>query len=106
MATEYITQQGDCWDAIALRLWGDEHLMDRLIAANIEHMDMLEFPAGVRLNVPGNQHGASAVDVTNLKADGSREQRRTDSAETARTRLARGRMLRRFAAEEVLPPWM
>ena len=53
MATEYITQQGDCWDAIALRLWGDEHLMDRLIAANIEHMDMLEFPAGVRLNVPG-----------------------------------------------------
>lgn len=52
MATEYITQQGDCWDAIALRLWGDEHLMDRLIAANIEHMDMLEFPAGVRLNVP------------------------------------------------------
>ena len=27
--------------------------MDRLIAANIEHMDMLEFPAGVRLNVPG-----------------------------------------------------
>lgn len=52
MATEYITQQGDCWDAIALRLWGDEHLMDRLIAANIEYMDMLEFPAGVRLNVP------------------------------------------------------
>lgn len=49
MATEYITQQGDCWDAIALRLWGDEHLMDRLIAANIEYMDMLEFPAGVRL---------------------------------------------------------
>ena len=136
MATEYITQQGDCWDAIALRLWGDEHLMDRLIAANIEYMDMLEFPAGVRLNVPdgvkktGNQHGASAVDVTNLKADGNapkggeavtvgrvfeplrasiatrREQRRADSAETARTRLARGRMLRRFAAEEVLPPWM
>ena len=46
------------------------------------------------------------MDVTNLKADGSREQRRADSAETARTRLARGRMLRRFAAEEVLPPWM
>ena len=52
MAAEYVTRQGDCWDSIAYRLWDDERLMDKLIAANIEHADVLEFPADVRLTVP------------------------------------------------------
>ena len=32
----YKTQQGDTWDLIALRVYGDEHFMDVLINANIE----------------------------------------------------------------------
>ena len=57
MGTEYVTVQGDRWDAIAFRLWGDEHLMDRLVAVNLEYMDVLEFPAGVRLRVPDGVSG-------------------------------------------------
>ena len=60
MATEYVTVQGDRWDAIACRLWGDERLMDRLVAANPDCMDMLVFPAGVSLRVPD---GVSAKDM-------------------------------------------
>jgi len=52
MAGNYRTIQGDAWDAIAFRLWGTEHLMHILMAANPLHMDVLIFPAGVELVVP------------------------------------------------------
>ena len=52
MAANYRTIQGDAWDAIAYRLWGKEHLMHLLMAANPAHMDVLIFPAGVELVVP------------------------------------------------------
>lgn len=48
----YITLQGDAWDAIAYRLWGEERLFMELIKANPEHMDVVVFEAGVRLQVP------------------------------------------------------
>jgi phage tail protein X len=48
----YITLQGDAWDAIAFRLWGEERLLMALVAANPEHLDTLVFPAGVVLRVP------------------------------------------------------
>ena len=51
-AKTYRTIQDDAFDAIAYRLWGDEHLAGALIAANPEHADVLLFEAGVTLAVP------------------------------------------------------
>lgn len=48
----YTTIQGDAWDTIAYRLWGEERHMDRLIQTNVDHADVLIFPAGVKLFVP------------------------------------------------------
>lgn len=48
----YITLQGDAWDAIAYRLWGEERFFMALVTANPEHLDVVIFEAGVRLKVP------------------------------------------------------
>ena len=61
MAGKYRTIQGDAWDAIAYRLWGKEHLMHFLLAANPAHMDVLTFPAGVELTVPDLPASATAT---------------------------------------------
>ena len=63
MAGKYRTIQGDAWDAIAYRLWGKEHLMHFLLAANPAYMDVLTFPAGVELIVP-DMPAATAVTST------------------------------------------
>jgi phage tail protein X len=52
MATEYRTIQGDAWDSIAFRLWGDERFAADIIAANPGLADILVFPAGVTLSLP------------------------------------------------------
>ncbi len=62
----YTTIQGDTWDAIAYRLWGREHLMDKLLAANPEHADVLLFPGGVELTVPEIDLSGSISAVTEL----------------------------------------
>ena len=52
---KYVTQQGDTWDLIALKLWpklGAELLMTDLIEANLEHVETVIFPANITLNVP------------------------------------------------------
>ena len=48
----YVTTQGDAWDAIAYRLWGEERFFMALVEANPEYLDVALFPAGVVLNVP------------------------------------------------------
>ena len=48
----YKTEQGDTWDIIALRVYGDEHFMDTLIKANLEHRKTVIFGHGVVLTVP------------------------------------------------------
>lgn len=55
MGKTYRTIQDDAFDAIAYRLWGDEHLAGALIAANPEHADVLLFEAGAVLTVPDVQ---------------------------------------------------
>jgi len=52
LASTYTTTQGDAWDSIAFRLWGDERLMIELIRANREHAGVVIFSAGVVLIVP------------------------------------------------------
>lgn len=48
----YKTLQGDSFDVISLRVYGDEHHMVELINANIEHRKIVLFPAGVEIKVP------------------------------------------------------
>lgn len=48
----YITTQGDCFDTIAYRLWGDERSLTAIEQANPDHMDTVIFPGGVKLNIP------------------------------------------------------
>ena len=50
--TSYTTQQGETWDLIAKRLYGDEHYFDVLIKANIAYRKIVVFPYGIVLNVP------------------------------------------------------
>lgn len=46
------TNQGDTWDMLAKRVYGNELLMDVLIKANFEHRDVVIFSYGTVLNVP------------------------------------------------------
>lgn len=46
------TKQGDKWDLISYRVYGDERYMNKLIEANLEHRKFFIFPAGIVLNCP------------------------------------------------------
>ena len=35
--TTYVTTSMDTWDIISKKVYGDEHFIDALIAANLEH---------------------------------------------------------------------
>ncbi|MNO05181.1 Phage Tail Protein X [compost metagenome] len=48
----YTTIQGDTWDGIAFKLYGDENLMPLLLNANQGQADTVIFAGGVVLNVP------------------------------------------------------
>ena len=51
-AERYRTVQGDAFDGIAWRIWGQEHMAPLLIAANPAWADVLVFEPGVELVVP------------------------------------------------------
>ncbi|MBB6670507.1 tail protein X [Cohnella nanjingensis] len=48
----YRTLQGDTWDGIAFKLYGDAKLMTLLINANPDHAQTVIFSAGVQLKAP------------------------------------------------------
>lgn len=48
----YTTVQGDTWDLIAYKVYGDEKLMSVLIEANPTYLETVIFSAGVTLNIP------------------------------------------------------
>jgi len=50
--TTYITTQGDRWDTIAYKLYGDPYAYDALLLYNPQYADITVFPAGIRLAVP------------------------------------------------------
>jgi hypothetical protein len=62
-ATEYKTIQGDIWDIVALRAYGDEHAMHFVQDANFDERFTDEFAASVILQIP-----ASVTLQNNLKA--------------------------------------
>lgn len=52
MASTYTTVQGDAWDGIAYKLYGDEAYMQVLIEANWPLLDVLVFSSGTEITVP------------------------------------------------------
>ena len=52
MVKTYTTIQGDMWDTVAKKLYGDEATLNVLLSANQRYADIVVFPAGVELDVP------------------------------------------------------
>jgi len=48
----YTTTQGDTWDIIALKVYGDEKYMGNLLKANPQYIDIMYFSAGVEIICP------------------------------------------------------
>lgn len=52
MAATYITQQGETWDAIAHKVYGDVKYTGWLMQHNFPLLDIFVFDAGVELQTP------------------------------------------------------
>lgn len=52
MSETYTTRQGDAWDAIAYRVYGDETLAGWLMQNNYPSLETFVFGAGVVLKTP------------------------------------------------------
>ncbi len=52
MAKTYTTIQGDTWDNIAFKVYGDEKYTTFLMANNYPYLDILIFSSGTILNTP------------------------------------------------------
>lgn len=52
MTKTYTSIQGDTWDWISFKLYGDEKQMVELMKANPDHIHTVIFSAGVSLTVP------------------------------------------------------
>lgn len=52
MSGKYTTIQGDTWDSIAYKLYGDEKYMKNLIEANWPLLEVLVFSSGTVITVP------------------------------------------------------
>ena len=50
--TQYVCANGDMWDSIAYRLYGDEFLFPEIMKANRAYARVLTFDGGEVLNVP------------------------------------------------------
>ena len=48
----YQTVQGDTWDMIAKKQYGDEKKMDILMMNNFQLLDYAVFPAGILVSIP------------------------------------------------------
>ncbi|OPA76738.1 phage tail protein [Paenibacillus selenitireducens] len=49
---QYKTIQGDTWDAISFKVYGNEMLFPLLMSANPEHVWVVIFDAGYTLAIP------------------------------------------------------
>ena len=57
MAETYTTQQGDAWDAIAFKVYGDVSLTGWLMQNNYPHLQTFVFGSGVILDTPAPTSG-------------------------------------------------
>ena len=49
---KYITVQGDMWDSIAKKVYGDERYMNLLLQQNRDYRDYVIFHADIALQCP------------------------------------------------------
>lgn len=49
---QYKTIQGDTWDLIAKKQYGDEKKLDILMMNNFSLLDYVVFPAGIVVDIP------------------------------------------------------
>lgn len=69
MVQTYTTKQGDAWDAIAFRVYGDVRLTGWLMQNNFPHLDTMVFRAGVVLQTPEPPEDASGTAVPIWRTD-------------------------------------
>ncbi len=79
----YTTIQGDTFDGIAFKLYGEEKYMKELIEANLDYADVLLFSANIELTVPQVEEGWEAEDWPS----GGKTTMRTSETMTRRTRM-------------------
>ena len=58
---EYVTAQGDTWDIIAYKMYGNERQMSTLIEANSQYRETVIFPPDMTLQVPDVAVNTSTV---------------------------------------------
>ena len=57
----YKTIQGDTWDGIAVKVYGDEKYMNELLDANQAYREIIIFPANVSLSLPDIQTQTTTI---------------------------------------------
>lgn len=57
----YKTIQGDTWDGIAVKVYGDEKYMNELLEANQTYREIIIFPANVSLSLPDIQTQTTTI---------------------------------------------
>ena len=65
----YKTIQGDTFDSIAFKLWGEEKYMKELIQANLDYADVLVFSPNVELTIPEVEEGWDPEDLPFWRED-------------------------------------
>lgn len=57
----YKTIQGDTWDGIAVKVYGDEKYMNELLETNQAYREIIIFPANVSLSLPDIQTQTTTI---------------------------------------------
>lgn len=57
----YKTIQGDTWDGIAVKVYGNEKYMNELLEANQAYREIIIFPANVSLSLPDIQTQTTTI---------------------------------------------
>lgn len=57
---QYTTIQGDTWDMIAYKVYGNEYRMKELMACNLKYIDVAVFSAGINLITPTIENPVSS----------------------------------------------
>lgn len=60
----YTTVQGDMWDSISKKVYGNEKYVRELMKANTRYISTLIFSSGIVLNIP--EITINTVDTSNL----------------------------------------
>jgi len=56
----YTTVQGDMWDSVSLKFYGNEKYIDKLMEANFKYREEAVFSAGAVLSIPEISDGSNS----------------------------------------------